>query len=137
MAVWTSASSSGTALYASSSSPNSVPNGTSGAARYPGDTAKGSTAPVPGSCAYARAAVDEANNGALADASAAPQASAVSGSSAAVTGSAVSASSCGLIAATSTPVPTMNTLCGFVSSLSKPASIAANSATLSPGISSL
>ena len=68
----------------------------------------GSTSPVAGSCAYARAAVDDANSGALADASAAPQANAVSGSSGALTGSDVTASSCDLSAAMSTPEPTMN-----------------------------
>jgi hypothetical protein len=86
---------------------------------------------VPGSCAYASAAVDEENNGALADASAAPRASAVSGSSGALTASLVAASNCALIGAMSTPEPTTNSPSGRVASASAPEAIADNLATLS------
>ncbi|MEK1133194.1 hypothetical protein OSJ16_09240 [Mycobacterium ulcerans] len=53
--------------------------------------------------------MDEANSGALADASAARRASAMSGSSGTLTTSDVAASSTGLSATMSTPQPTTNT----------------------------
>ena len=73
---------------------------------------------MPGSSAYASAAVDEANNGALAAASAAPLASAMSGCSGTLSGSDVAASNAGLINGTSTPEPTTNKPAGWSSSSS-------------------
>ena len=86
-------------------------------------------APVPGSWAYASAAVDDANSGAFADASAAPRASAVSGSSGVANGSVVAASSAGLIIGTSMPEPTTNTASGRASSAAALETIVASWAT--------
>ena len=88
--------------------------------------------PVPGSLAYAKAVVDEENNGALAAASAAPRASAVCGSSGALTIRVVAASSAGLIEVTSTSEPTTNKPPGRPPSVSARAASDANSAVRSP-----
>ncbi|KZS55315.1 hypothetical protein A4G28_15810 [Mycobacterium ostraviense] len=72
--------------------------------------------------------MEEANNGALPDASAAPRANAISSSSGTLTVSDVAASSAGLIRATSTPVPTTYTPSGRDGIDSTPATMSTTSA---------